>query len=331
MNGAKYCLWLGVLFLLVFPWFVATVLSWIYSEAYDSVTDGPGGSNNNGSGGAATASRIIAIIQTCGGFLYVLYILLAILWIGCQGRASLCSYCCLVLGIPIFFAIPVAGGITLLVEALNNKDGIGRDVGLAAAVCCFMSTALCIALTWVALICGSKGKGRNHRFPVPLAYFPILEEFDDFNETEISDVERFTKDYPPPLSSFRDRKLSSTGSGGSPSKGNGRRPSTVSQKSNVSGRRSSDTNKDSAVKTAERRVLASANSRLSSSSNSLNSRNDRKVSVSSTLHQPEQKVFTVSSNAGSSRGRDRKQSAASNNSFLFSTNTDNKSSETTKR
>ena len=203
MNHLQFSMWCLALLILVLPWCVATMLTWISSEAFAVASPN---SNNELD---LTGSRIVSIAQTCSCLVYVLYIFFALTWIGFAGRRSLCSYCCLVVGIPTFATIPIAAGCTLLLSVLDSsRSQVGVDIGIAAAVSCLLSTLFCMVITCWALMCGSCGRGKNHQYPIPLAYLPFLRDFTkDASEKEVRDSERYTADYPPPLSSFSDKKI----------------------------------------------------------------------------------------------------------------------------
>lgn len=232
MNYVQWCIWCLFLLVLVLPWCVATILTWVYSEVFAATPNPTNNQDENGSA-ESTGTMVISIIQTCSMVGYILYIFFAMACIGFVGRRSLCSYCCLVVGIPTFTVIPVAAGSTLLVLALGSpsEKQAGVNIGVAAAVSCLLSTTLCIVITCWALICGSRGRGKNHRFPIPLAYLPFLRDFKkDAVNVEVSDIERHTADYPPPLSSFNDRKSVSVDRFATPSKSSGSRVSSKQNK-----------------------------------------------------------------------------------------------------
>ena len=118
---------------------------------------------------------------------------------GIVGRPDdLWTYCCLVLGVPVFFTIPVASAILLLVSALNNVGSTGRNIGITATVLCFSSTLPCCCVLICALACGTRGKGKRSRYPTPIAYVPVLGELKQ-REDKWEAMKRrreFTDDYP---------------------------------------------------------------------------------------------------------------------------------------
>lgn len=91
---------------------------------------------------------------------------------GIAGRRHVVSFLCLVIGIPVFTAIPVASGCVLLVTALttNDQDMMSVRMGIATGAFCFLSTMMCIFVVCLALLCGSKGQGKKHQYPFPLVH-----------------------------------------------------------------------------------------------------------------------------------------------------------------
>lgn len=315
------CMWWLALLVLVLPWCVATLLVWIYSEAFATRFD----STNNNSKERdnqldSAGSRIVSIVQTCSALVYILYIFFAIVWIGVLGRGKLCSYCCLVVGVPTFAVIPVAACGTLLVTAVSStsKKKVDVDMGIAAAVSCLLSTVFCLVMTCWALMCGSRGRGKNHRYPIPLAYLPFLRDFkkDPVVERELNDVDKYTTGYPPPLSSFHDRESSDNSSANSP-KSSDRRASTVSNKQEVPGRKISVSPSACSSKMADRKVsVVSSNGKSNA---------DQKVSVVSSNGKPNaDRKISVNSQLSQSRSTDRRVSVVSTTSS--SKTTDHKSS-----
>ena len=192
--------------MLVLPWFVGVVLAWVYTEAFELDPEDPK---------QPKVGWIVAILQTSSGLVYLTYMPFLILVIGMAGRRSVCSFCCLVAGVPVFGVVPLVVGGAILATSLSqstsdggeeSSSGVARDVGIAAGVCCLLSTSLCIILLCWAMICGSKGRAENHRYPIPLAYFPFLRDFEeiktrDKKERDVSEM--YTADYPPPFAEYR--------------------------------------------------------------------------------------------------------------------------------
>lgn len=205
----KSVLWTLLLLVLVLPWSCAMILAWVYTEAFEAEPQDPT---------QPKVGWIVAIVQTSSGLLYSTYILLLVLLIGMVGRKSMCSFCCLVAGIPVFVVAPLVVGGAILSTSLSSSGGGGeesgsvkaRDVGVAAGVCCLLSTAVCIFLLCWAIICGSKGRARNHRYPIPLAYFPWIRDFEEIEKKDREErdiAEMYTADYPPPFSEYRKKEV----------------------------------------------------------------------------------------------------------------------------
>ena len=193
--------WTVLLVLLAVPWVAATLLAWVYAEVFHSPNDPP----------QLTLEQIFATLQSVSGILYLLYIPAALLCVGLVGRRSTFSYCCLVLGLPVFVAVPAVAGVGILVVTLTNQQAsvmteAGR-VGIASGVCCLLSTVTCFFLLVWSMACGSKGRGRRHQYPTPLAYFPVLRDCHEIERREeVADSDRYTADYPPPRYTFPERK-----------------------------------------------------------------------------------------------------------------------------
>lgn len=195
-------LWSIALAVVTVPWTAATLLSWIYTEAFEPEPQTPT---------EPKVGWVIAILQTTSVLLYFIYISFAILFIGMVGRRSMFSFCCLAAGIPIFAVVPLVAGGAILFTALSSKDGessgTAKGIGIAAGVTCLLSTVTCFFVLCWALICGSRGRAKEHRYPIPLAYFPFLRDFKDVKrDREVADSERYTADYPPPRYNFAERK-----------------------------------------------------------------------------------------------------------------------------
>lgn len=325
MNAGQFCVWIAVLAIVSSPWFVATIIAWIYYEVFPEPIAATGSgqdvtiasaamTESQGGNGMPNAKWIIAIIQTCSGFIYVLYILFGILWVGCFGRASLCSFCCIALGIPIFGAIPAGVGIFLLVDALTRNatlDSIGQYVGVATAVCCFLSTVFCIMVTLVALICGSKGRGRKHRFPIPLAYLPCLKEFEEYEDTDNDDSNNYTSDYPPPLRTPREKRPSTASNGGyGPSSSS--KVSLSSVMPEAQSRKTLDADKrNGSYSTSNPPPYKNR-----STGNTDNKRRVSSISLSGYPRPSERKTSTASASS-STKGRGHKQSVESDTGHTF--------------
>ena len=333
MSREKNCLWFVFLIVFCLPWFVATLIVWLYTAIYDSTageTSGETGSNGSQSAGT-TASMVIAIVHICSGFLYVMYALLAILFIGCAGRSSLCSFCCIVVGIPLFAAIPLVEGVVLLWGTLSRHSaGTSRTVGLVAAVTCFLSTVFCFIVTLVALICGSRGKGRHHRFPIPLAYLPFLKDFEEYEE-EHDGSSKYTNDYPPPLRSLRDANSSTSNGRKSKnsdfSKNNGtktRSGSNDSTKRKNSTSSTTNPGKNATPSSVTSTSIPRSDGKVTdqsrySTSGAANPRNNERSYSSSNQSRPNQRTTSVSSMSSNKRkDRGRTESVASDTGSVFS-------------
>ena len=198
--------------LLISPWCAATILSWVY---YDQCVRG--GSCNS------QLALSAAVIQTSSGLLYILFIPIAVMCIGMAGRRSSLSFCCLCSGILLFGVIPAVTGLTSLLALLTVNttmtngmtNNINKTIDTTAIILggvtgglCLISTTMCCCIVCMALACGSWGRGKNHRYPIPLAYLPFLSEFVDVEESIHSNrpVRRFTLDYLPKHSNRKKRE-----------------------------------------------------------------------------------------------------------------------------
>ncbi len=200
MCKVSCLLWITAAVVLAVPWTVATILCWTYTEAFEL---DPKNDDQPKTG------WIIAILQSVSAVAYLVYIPCAVLFIGLVGRRSHFSFCCLVAGIPVFGAVPMVTGSVILFISLSaaDEDGGARVVGLVTGVSCILSTVTCLFLLCWAMFCGSRGRGKEHRYPIPLAYMPFLRDFRDVGrEREVSENERYTEDYPPPRYTFGERK-----------------------------------------------------------------------------------------------------------------------------
>lgn len=208
MNSVKDMEWrklvcvIAILAPFAVPWIMGTLLTWIYTEEFEGARDDTS---------QPEFGRVSAILQTLSAVVYLVYIISAIIFIGIAGTRGLFSFCCLVVGIPVFAVVPIVVGAFLLYTAFTASDGRGKEVGIGASIFCFSSTIMCCFVLCWAIICGRKGRGKNHRYPIPLAYFPFLKDFEEASseEIEMDDSEKYTSDYPPPRYTFADRKPSS--------------------------------------------------------------------------------------------------------------------------
>lgn len=187
------------------PWFVAMILAWVYTEEFEPDPEDPT---------QPKVGWIVAILQTVSGLIYLTYVLFLVAVIGMLGRRSMCSFCCLVAGVPVFVVAPLVVGGAILTTSLSlsssdgeelPSDGV-RDMGIAAGVCCLLSTSVCIFLLCWAMICGSRGRAKNHRYPIPLAYFPFLRDFEEIKKKDREErniSEMYTADYPPSFAEYK--------------------------------------------------------------------------------------------------------------------------------
>lgn len=199
-------LWSAILIVVMVPWVAATLLLWIYTELFEADANEP------------KVGWIMAILHTVSAPVYFAYIAIAILFIGLVGRRSMFSFCCVAAGLPVFAVVPLITGGAVLFTSLSPSDeqeeergagggATGERIGIAAGVACLLSTATCLFVVCWAMICGSRGRGKEHQYPSPLAYFPFLRDFRVVKkEQEVADSERYTSDYPPPLYTFHGRK-----------------------------------------------------------------------------------------------------------------------------
>ena len=214
MNKYSALLWTCVLVFLVLPWLLATIFVWVYTELYETQSESEEGSSPR-------LGYVTALLQTLSVFVYIVFTLGGLLCIGIVGRPDdLWTYCCLVLGVPVFFTIPVASGILLLVSSLSNVASTGRDIGITATILCFSSTLPCCCVLICALACGTRGKGKRSRYPTPIAYVPVLGELKQREDRwEVMKKRReFTDDYPAdsppgPLPSYKAARSKTTENG----------------------------------------------------------------------------------------------------------------------
>ena len=193
MNRYSVLLWTCIVISLVLPWLLATIFAWVYAGGYE--TQSQSEEDMSPRLGYATA-----IMQSTSVIVYVVFTLGGLICMGIVGRPDdLWTYCCLVLGVPVFFTIPVVSGVLLLVSALNNVVGsTGRNIGVTATILCFCSTLPCCCILICALACGTRGKGKRSRYPTPIAYVPVLGELEQ-KEDKWEAMKRrreFTDDYP---------------------------------------------------------------------------------------------------------------------------------------
>lgn len=191
MNKYTAILWICILIFLVLPWLSATILAWVYAGGYEK--------QSGGQEGDPAPGEVIAAIQTSSSIVYIIFILGALVLIGIVGRPDdNCTYFCLVVGIPVFVVVPIVAGSVLLVSAINNKSSVGNSIGIAAAVLCFCHTLPCCCILVCGLACGTRGRGRRSRYPMPIAYIPILGEWKQKEDTweKMKGRREFTDDYP---------------------------------------------------------------------------------------------------------------------------------------
>ena len=296
---------------LLAPWTVATILAWVYTEAFEEPPED-----------SSKLGWIGAILQTVSLVVYLVYIPVMVLFVGIAGRRSLFSFCCLVMGIPVFAVAPLVAGGVILSTALVAEDTRVKEVGIAAAVCCVLSTVTCFLLLCWAIACGGKGRGKHHRYPIPLAYFPFLRDFEEVErEKQEDDSDRYTADYPPP---YVDRKLSVGSSMSASSRAAERRPSSSALPSSRIGERRMSTSsvpprecRTSAGSLPQRKRRASTNSvpilytrerRVSTSSAQSM---DLKLSDNSSRAGKQRRTSTTSSTPTQERERKRSTSSAS--------------------
>ena len=192
MNRYSVLLWTCILTVFVLPWLLATIIAWVYAEGYEVQSR----SDEDTSPGLG---YVTAIMQSSSVIVYIVFTLGGLICMGIVGRPDdLWTYCCLVIGVPVFFTIPVASGVLLLVSAFNNVGSTGRNIGITATIFCFSSTLPCCCVLICALACGTRGKGKRSRYPTPIAYLPVLGELKQ-REDKWEAVKRrreFTDDYP---------------------------------------------------------------------------------------------------------------------------------------
>ena len=190
MNNYSILLWTCILVLFVLPWFLATLFAWVYTEVYEkdsSVSESP------------SLGYITALLQTSSSVVYVVFMCALLLCLGLVGRPdSHCAYCCLVSGIPVFCVVPVAAGSLVLISALERDLLIDRNIGLTAAVLSFFSTLPCCCILVCSLTCGTRAKGKRSRYPIPLAYIPVLGDWQQREDKweKKRQQRKFTNDYP---------------------------------------------------------------------------------------------------------------------------------------
>ena len=190
MSKYSILLWTCLLISFVLPWFMATLLAWVYTEVYEkdsSVSESP------------SLGYITALLQTSSCVVYMVFVCALLLCLGLIGRPdNHCAYCCLVSGIPVFCVVPIAAGSLVLISAFERDVLLNRNIGVTAAVLCFFSTLPCCCILVCSLACGTRAKGKRSRYPVPLAYIPVLGDWqqrEDKWETK-RQQRKFTSDYP---------------------------------------------------------------------------------------------------------------------------------------
>ena len=199
MNRYTVTFWICLLLFMIVLWLAAAILPWVYTTGYEGDTNDRDDTE---------VGEVAAIIQSSSAGLYLLYIIIAVIWMGAVGQAdSYWTYCCLVIGIPLFAAVPLVCAIILFVGAFQNPDSVGMEVGIAAAVFCLISTSVCLCTAIFALFCGTSGRGKTSRYPSPLAYLPILEKTQKRQvSVEMEETSMYTDDYPTPLHMLPPRK-----------------------------------------------------------------------------------------------------------------------------
>lgn len=163
---SKLCIISTLLVVIAIPWLLATVFTWIYAEAFQSES-----TNHSG------VDMGIATLQSVSAFLYIGYIISALVCMYCIGDPKdTCVRFCLVVGIAVFALVPIIAGITLSVTAAAKTTSPGKGIGAFCAILCVLSTTLCCVITFWALFCGSRGTRGESRFPTPIALVPRLWE-----------------------------------------------------------------------------------------------------------------------------------------------------------
>lgn len=163
---SELCIISTLLVVIAIPWLLATVFTWIYAEAFQSESTSHLG-----------VDRGIATLQSVSAFLYIGYIISALVCMYCIGDPKdTCVRFCLVVGIAVFALVPIAAGITLSVTAAAKTTSPGKGIGAFCAILCVLSTTLCCVITFWALFCGSRGARGESRFPAPIALVPRLWE-----------------------------------------------------------------------------------------------------------------------------------------------------------
>lgn len=192
MNRYTVLLWTCIIIFLVLPWLLATIFAWVYAGGYETQSQSEEDTS-------PSLGYVTAIMQSSSVIVYVVFTLGGLICMGIVGRPDdLWTYCCLVVGVPVFFTIPVVSGVLLLVSALNNVESTGRNIGVTATILCFCSTLPCCCILICALACGTHGKGKRSRYPTPIAYIPVLGELEQ-KEDKWEAMKRrreFTDDYP---------------------------------------------------------------------------------------------------------------------------------------
>lgn len=214
MSKLSCFCWSISLLLLVLPWLVATMLGWIFAQVFEEVLAEKGEEIPEDE---PRIGWISAIMQTASVVVYISYVLSVISCVGLLTRHHMCSFCCLIVGIPVFTVVPLVTGGGILVTTLTAEDGSlppvdsgaahnAINVGVATGTFCLLSTLPCLFILFWAVCCGSRDCGKKHVYPMPLCYFPFLRDFKEIHERGIdSQSKYYTSDYPPPLESFGER------------------------------------------------------------------------------------------------------------------------------
>ena len=229
MSRYSVFLWLCILVSFVLPWLLATIFAWVYTEIYEKE------SSSGKEPESPALGYVTAVLHTSNFVVYIVFVCAALLCIGIVGRPdSHWAYCCLVLGIPVFCVVPVTAGSLALISAFGRGALIGRNIGITAAVLCFFSSLPCLCVLVCALTCGTRAKGKRSRYPVPLAYIPVLGEWPQRQDKweKKRQQRKFTDDYPSdcppgPIPDYKAVRVGSVDSGGvkSSSNSNGKLPS----------------------------------------------------------------------------------------------------------
>ena len=290
MNRYSVLLWTCILTFLVIPWLLATIFAWVYAGGYET-------QNRSEEDTSPRLGYVTAIMQSSSVIIYLVFTLGGLVCMGIVGRPDdLWTYCCLVLGVPVFFTIPVASAILLLVSALNNVGSTGRNIGITATILCFSSTLPCCCILICALVCGTRGKGKKSRYPTPIAYIPVLGELKQ-REDKWEAMKRrreFTDDYPAssPPGPVPDYKAAKSRT--NDSKNGDTRKSSISRLKESDGHRESRPSTSVARIDANRKSSAGASSTVKEDSNQKLATGSESVSKTVTEEDSSQRLFSLS-------------------------------------